>query len=358
MLCCYVLKRFPRLSQTFVLEELLELQRQGVELAVIARDGSGGPTVPRADLLVAPVELLPVGADGAFVAERLAALGATHVHAHFAGWAATITATAAAKAGLPYSFTAHATDIYRDGIDEVALADRIAGARAVVTVTEANRLFLENLLARHQRTGRIVRIYNGVDTARLAPVFDGREDGLVLGIGRLVPKKGHHVLIDAIRRLRDRNVAVHLQLVGEGPLQGDLEQQIASSGLEGAVSLLGARPHNEVLDLLRRCTVFALPSTIAVDGDRDALPTVITEAMALGAPVVATAVSGIPEQVDSGNTGLLVAPDNPGALADALQLLLSDNSLRRRFALAGRARAEARFDIVRSVATLRAVFAE
>ena len=357
MLCCYVLKRFPRLSQTFVLDELLELQRQGVGLAVIARDGAGGESLPRADLLDGPVELMPNGADATWVAERLGALGADHVHAHFAGWAATTAAAAAGLAGLPYTFTAHATDIYREDIDTAALADRIERARAVVTVTEANRLHLEELLAREGRHGKIVRIYNGVDMTRLSPVLDGRESAAILGIGRLVPKKGHDVLIEAVRLLRRRNVAARLEVVGEGPLRGDLEGQIAAAGLTGDIDLLGARPHDEVLNLLRRSTIFALPSTIAADGDRDALPTVITEAMALGTPVVSTAVSGIPEQVDTGRTGLLVPPDDPAALADALELLLSQPELRRRLAIAGRERAADRFDLARSVSALREVFA-
>jgi glycosyltransferase involved in cell wall biosynthesis len=227
-----------------------------------------------------------------------------------------------------------------------------------VTVTDANRRFLEELLARQGRTGRIIRIYNGVNIARLTPALDGRADDLVLGIGRLVPKKGHDVLIEAVRLLRNRGVAVRLEVVGDGPLQAELTQQITASGLAGDVTLLGPRPHAEVLDLLRRCTVFALPSTIAMDGDRDALPTVITEAMALGAPVVSTAVSGIPEQVDSGRTGLLVEPDDPDVLAAALESLLTDAALRRRFAIAARERAEERFDLERSVAALHEVFAE
>jgi glycosyltransferase involved in cell wall biosynthesis len=356
MRVCYVLKRFPRLSQTFVLEELLELQRQGVPLAVVARGGPGGETPFRALLTRFPVEYMPPGADEQWVASRLRALGATHVHAHFAGWAAEMAARATSRAGLPYTFTAHATDIYRTGLDESALVERMSGARAVVTVTDANRRHLQRMLARHDRGARVLRIYNGVDVHRLHPVLAGRDRDLVVGVGRLVTKKGHAVLVEAIRQLRERQVAVRLTVVGDGPLRENLERQVRDSRLTETVTLLGARPHEEVLGLLSRATTFALPSTVADDGDRDALPTVVLEAMALATPVVSTTVSGIPEQVDSGRTGLLVPPDDPGALADALQRLLLDSGLRGRYTCAARALAVERFDLRRNVAALRRVF--
>ena len=168
MRVAYVLKRFPRLSQTFVLDELLELERQGVELVVLARRGSDEALVhDRVRELRAPVHHLSPAAEPQEVAARLREHAAQHVHAHFATWASDAAHRAAALAGLPFSFTAHATDLYRADVDREALARRASAARFVVTVTEDNRRWLEGLLAERHLPGRVVRLYNGVDLDRL-----------------------------------------------------------------------------------------------------------------------------------------------------------------------------------------------
>jgi colanic acid/amylovoran biosynthesis glycosyltransferase len=373
---CYLLKRFPQLTQTFVAAELCELERQGSRLAVVARSGpsdatAGDPTARTVEGLHAPVRHLsgPVAAavaadpaaGDAEIARHVIELGATHLHAHFAGWAARAAARVTAATGLGYSFTAHATDIYRDGVDQAGLVELMAGARFVVTVTEDNRRHLEGLLDAHGRSARVVRLYNGVDLTRLRAEGAERADrapGLVLGAGRLVEKKGHDVLIEAVRRLRATGRDVRCVIVGEGPLRAQLDKQVADAGLGDVVDLIGSRDHEAVLDLLRRASVFALPSAIAADGDRDALPTVILEAMALGTPVVSTTVSGIPEMVVDGVSGLLVAPRDPAATAAALGRLLDDAPLRRSLAQAARARVEERFDLSRNVGVLRDLLAE
>ncbi len=365
---CYLLKRFPQLTQTFVAAELCELERQGARLAVIARNGPSDASAAPIQGLRAPVRYLgdpaalhddPTAADAEITGLALE-LGATHLHSHFAGWAAGAAARVAPDAGLTYSVTAHATDIYRDGVDPAALVELMVGARFVVTVTEDNRRHLEALLAQHGRTARVVRLYNGVDLTRLhAPAESaGRDPGLVVGAGRLVAKKGHDVLIEAVRRVRATGRDVRAVIVGEGPLRAELAAQIDAAGLDGVVDLVGSRDHEGVLGLLRRASVFVLPSVIAPDGDRDALPTVILEAMALGTPVLSTTVSGIPEMVQDGVSGRLVAPGDPAATAAALERMLADESLRQHLAGNARTRVEERFDLARNVGLLHGLLAE
>lgn len=357
--CAYVLKRFPRLSQTFVLEEVLELERQGLDLAVLAARGPGGPVPARATRVTAPVEYLPadvpedVDAAADWFAERIRSLGVGHVHAHFAGWASQVAAIAATHVGVGFSFTAHATDIYRDSVDESALAARIEAASFVVTVSEANRAHLGGLLERHGRHGRLVRIYNGVDAGRLRPRPAPPEPATVVAVGRLVEKKGFDVLVDALSLLRDDGVEAQATLVGDGPLRQSLEARVAAAGLGDRVHLVGARSHEEVVDLLGRSVVLAMPCVVAGDGDRDGLPTVILESMALGTPVVSTRVSGVPEMVDDGRSGLLVEQRDPVALAAALKDVLTDAALRQRLATAARDVVTERFDLATNVATLR-----
>jgi glycosyltransferase involved in cell wall biosynthesis len=342
-----VLKRFPQATQTFVLGELRELERLGTRVAVVARDGPSGGAAVAPHRLAGPVHHLPDPAGPAEVAQVVTALRPAHLHAHFAGWAAAVAARAARDARVGFSFTAHATDIYRDGLDESRLADLLAAARFVVTVTEANRL----------RRGQVLRLYNGVDLRRLALDERPRARRLVVSVGRLVEKKGHGVLIEAVRRMRRSGQEVRCVIVGEGPLAGALRKQVAAAGLADAVELVGPRDHATVLDLLRRASVVALASVVAADGDRDALPTVLLEAMALGTPVVSTTVCGIPEIVTHGDSGLLVPPGDADALAGTLGRLLADPALRARLAAGGRRRVEERFDGARNAARLAGLFA-
>jgi len=355
----YVLKRFPRLSQTFVLNELLELERQGVDVGVLARAGADEALSHGAlATLRARVQYLPDSKGDAELVEAVRHLRPGHLHAHFATWGARAAHLAGTSTGVPYSFTAHARDIYGDHVDDAALVERIAGARFVVTVTEFNRRYLTALMDDAGAPGRIVRIYNGVDLDALAPRGVERDRDLVVSVGRLIEKKGFHELVAAIDTVRGSRPAVRCVIVGEGPDRAALEAQIAERGLEPHLSLPGAMRQQEIATLVERAAVFALPCVVAADGDVDALPTVILEAMALGTPVVSTAISGIPEMVQDGRTGLLVGERDVPALAAALDRLLGDVAERARFATAARAVVAERFDLRRNVATLRGLFTD
>lgn len=350
---CYLLKRFPRLSQTFVLNELLELERQDVDVVVVAREPSDEPIVnERISELRAPVQYLPAGADHDTIAATVSSHNPAHVHAHFATWGAETALAVHRRTGLPYSFTAHATDIYRAALDGAALVDRLAEAKAVVTVSEANRKHLESLLTAAGRTGAIRRIYNGLDLDVLQPDPVERLAGLVVSVGRLIEKKGFPDLVTAMAQLDETAQCV---IAGDGPDRDSLQRQIDESGLTERVRLVGAVSAAEALTLIAQATVFVLPCVISADGDRDALPTVVLESMALGTPAVSTDVNGVPEMLGEG-CGVIVPQHAPAALATAIGQLLASPSRCAEIASAARQRMTERFDIHRNVAELRRLF--
>lgn len=354
----YVLKRYPRLSQTFVLNEMLELERQGVDLTVVAlKESHDGAVDERTQALRAPVHYVPsLSADvpeAPAIARLLAKLGVGHIHAHFATSAATAASLASEIAGIPYSFTAHARDIYHESVNRAALATKIEKARFVITVSDSNKRHLDALLAAEGRSGRVIRLYNGVDLEELAP-FDGdREPGLVVGVGRLVEKKGFRYLVEACRILRDRGRRFRCAIIGEGDERGDLEQRVARYALDGDVSLPGARSHAEVIRTIKQAEAFVLPCVVGEDGDRDGLPTVLLEAMAVGVPVISTPVAGIPEIIGHERTGLLVEEKDPESLADAIDTLLGSRTLREMLRASAIAKIRAHFDLARNVKTLK-----
>jgi glycosyltransferase involved in cell wall biosynthesis len=179
---------------------------------------------------------------------------------------------------------------------------------------------------------------------------------VILSVCRLVEKKGLDDVIAAAEILRRRGRCFRVEIIGAGPLKPTLEADVMRRGLEHVVTFLGALPQEEVRRAYQRATVFALPCIVTSQGDRNGIPTVLLEAMASGVPVVSTAVSGIPELIDSSHDGLLVGSHDPGMLADALGVLLADAALRERLARAARSKIEAGFAIDRSSRQLLALF--
>jgi colanic acid/amylovoran biosynthesis glycosyltransferase len=386
----YVLKRYPRYSETFIVNEILAHEAAGREVDIFAlrsveethfQDMLGQVRAPVTripdqlknaaamwSLLETARDGLPDAwpalgsldaADGRDVAQALAlalearARGVGHLHAHFGTVATTVARLAAAFAGIGYSFTAHAKDIYCDYDETQALDLKLRDAAAVVTVSDFNVAHLRDTYGRD--AARVVRIYNGIDLARFG--WSGPSAGSeILAIGRLVEKKGFHILIEAVRLLRAAGRPVRCRIVGAGEEGANLAAQIAASDLGDAVTLAGPLPQTAVIEAMREAGVLACPCVIGRDGNRDGLPTVLLEAMALGTPCVATDVTGIPELVRDGETGLCVPEGDPEALAAALARMLDDRDLRRRVAEAGRALVEKEFDQQRNAARLRAVF--
>lgn len=387
----YVLKVFPRVSETFVINEIRALEALGERLCVFSLHHPN-VAVPHRILqeLRSPVfyvedttppdgpevlearrrlerQLFPDG--GLFdellprkyvrLAMALVALirqeRIDHLHAHFASRAAHVAALAACMSGRSFSVTAHAKDIYHREVDRQVLRWKLARATFVVTVSDYNRCHLQQLVADIPGAAeKIVRIYNGVDLARFRPAESAEAScPLVVGVGRLVEKKGFALLVDACRMLRDRGYNFRGEIIGDGPEEPSLRARIAASGPDEVVTLAGVRPTEAVAERLRHATVVALPCVIARDGNVDALPTVLLEAMATARPVVSTRLSGIPEIVIDGETGLLVPPGEATALADALAAVFNDPARAQAMGRAGRQRAEYLFDLYANVGELR-----
>jgi len=383
----YVLKVYPRFSETFIVNEVLAHERAGTQVEIFSlREATEGRFHEMHARVQAPVTYLPArslaserlwadlvlardtfpGLFGVLDGFRDAAArdvhqavllalaarerGITHLHAHFGSVATTVARMAARIAGVPYSFTAHAKDIYWEGVDEADLVTKLGDAGKVVTVSEFNVDHLRALCP----GADVTRVYNGLDLAAFPYADPGERAPVVVAVGRLVEKKGFGDLIDACALLAARGRPVRCRIAGAGPLEQELRERIARAGLDDWVELLGPRSQDAVRDLVQEAAVFAAPCVVGEDGNRDGLPTVLLEAMALGTPCVSTPVTGIPEVVRDGETGLLVGERDPRALADALQRLLEDAPLRVRLAEAARALIEDEFDADRTAAAMRA----
>lgn len=288
--------------------------------------------------------------------------GVRHLHAHFCHGATTVTWLASLITGVPFSFTAHAKDIYCESLNPAGLlARKIRAARLVVTCTEANRAHLASMTS-----GTPIHcIYHGLNSdfsrllgdASLEAVV-GRQSTLrILAVGRMVAKKGLDVLVDACAILTKRGVPLRLDIVGEpGDQAGRLAAQVSHYGLSNAVTIRGPMTQAALVEQYRKASVFCLPCRIAPDGDRDGIPNVLMEAMACGLPVVTTPVSGIPELLRHDVNGLFVPPDDAGATADALQSLHADATFAARLGAAARADVRARFCGERMASELAALF--
>lgn len=387
----YLFERFPSFTQTFCYREVVELQRQGAPPAIFsirqpadepAQDWEASVTsrveyLPGEEKLVREVDRavrkgkLPEAAareitawgrksdflrlyQAAYLGPRLQALGVRHLHAHFAGLAARTAYWIERFFGIGFSFTAHANDIFAPKAFEVSLGELIRGARAIVTVSDFGVRFLRERYP--GEATKIQRVYNGIDLGRFQRADLPASPPAIISIGRLIEKKGFHDLIEACRLLRDRAVAFRCQIVGEGPLESALREQIRTAGLTNVVTLTGPLPQSEVIERFASSAIFVLPCVAEPDGAMDNLPTVVMEAMAAGLPVVSTAIGGVPEMVSDGLTGLLVPEHQPSLLADALARLLAQPALARSLGEAGRQRAGDLFAIEKNVHSLRALF--
>jgi glycosyltransferase involved in cell wall biosynthesis len=264
-----------------------------------------------------------------------------HIHAHFVDRAALVALIAGRLLGKPFSATAHANDIY---VDPALLPEKITEAKFIAAISRYGESHLRATVGDGSLPS-LKCIYNGIEVRRYRPQERSRQEPRrLLSVGQLQEKKGLRYLIEACAHLRDKGSEFKCDIVGEGPLGRAFEEIIDRLALRDRVSLLGALPHDVVMDMYTQATIFVLPCVIGPDGARDGIPTVILEAMAMGLPVVSTDLSGIPEAVVHGTTGLLVEPEDPKALADALGQLLDDEELRRRMGLEGRRRVVETFD--------------
>jgi glycosyltransferase involved in cell wall biosynthesis len=292
---------------------------------------------------------------GVYAAHLLRGVPLNQLHAHFIDRAATVALVAGRLLGVPYSVTAHANDIY---VAPLLLREKLAEARSVITCTRYNEAELARV-GGDLLGDKLCCIYHGLDIEGYHPISrqpQGRP--VVLSVGQLKPKKGFTTLLQACRILKERGCEMECRIIGDGPLRETLEAQVRDLDLTDMVALCGPLPHQEVVSHYQDATIFVLASVVSADGDRDGIPNVILEALAMELPVVATELSGIPEVIQDGITGWLVAPGDAAGLAEALEALLEDPQKRQQFARAGRRMVTAQFDAVQNVRRLYHQFTE
>jgi glycosyltransferase involved in cell wall biosynthesis len=365
-----LVKRFPRLSETFILNEFLELRRQGIPVDLYAiMDPHEHHSHPEALALVPEVVYLqtgriwgsvpnalrtmrryPWGAVRALawvltrhsvaaarncvhamvLVDRISARDPAHLHAHFLHSPAAIAFIARKISGQRYSLTGHAKDIYTTLPENVLM--RCRDAEFVTTCTDANRRHLVEQIGLSR--SEVVLCPHGVDLDRFSADGCDPHAGRILSVGRLVPKKGFDVLIRACGEMRREGIDFELRIIGSGPLRDELLALAEDEGIADVVHLPGSMSQAELAVELAAAEVFALSPMVMEDGDRDGIPNVVLEAMAAGVPVVASAVSGIPEVIVDGVNGRLVPPRRPSLLADAVTELIADAPQRARLAVA------------------------
>lgn len=258
-----------------------------------------------------------------------------HLHGHFAHSPTSVTMFASLLSGIPFSFTAHAKDIYTT--DAGKLARKIDAARFVVTCTRHNLEYLRKI-AGHSSTP-IHCIYHGIDLnlfATTAPRTKATKPFKLLTVARMTPKKGLPTIYRALARLRDGGLAFEHTLIGDGDDRQDTLALISTLGLNDHCHWLGTQTHEEVLKHFNNSDLFVLGCEIAANGDRDGIPNVLVESLAMGIPAISSAVSAIPEILIDGETGLTVPPSQPELLAEAIERALTDGDLRERLVTAGR----------------------
>lgn len=390
----YVMSRFPKLTETFVLDEILEMERQGVPIEIfplwrehedilhpsvlqlvdrahflpllnaeIVRDccywlfrrptrllGALGVVVR--DNLTSPRYLL--GALAAFpkactMARRMGERAVRHVHAHFASHPAAIALVIGRLTGLPFSFTAHGSDLHRD---QAMLSRKVSEAKFVVAISEYNRRFILDRVD-HVPDGKIVVVHCGVQ-ADVFPRSDPAANGLrIICIGTLHEVKGQRHLLEACRRLTAAGIDWECHLVGDGPDRSELVQLASQASLSGRVHFHGNCTQEQVRALLGSMTVGCAPSVPTASGRREGIPVALIEAGACALPLVASRLSGIPELVKDRESGLLVEPGDSIGLADALERLAHDPALRKSLGERAQRHVHEQFSLSESVRTLR-----
>jgi len=397
----YIISQFPETNETFILREILALVQQGLPLSIFSlkrcKDtiihAEAKPLMDRLTVyppsllspelwkafagfaLLRPLRFLGIlitlivdnfrhpvyllkSLYGLFISLYFARLirdrGIAHVHAHWATIPGISAWVISKVLRQPFSLTAHAWDIY---LNPGNLRRLMKAAQFVVTCTRSNRDYLVQTCGQNL-SGKIHVIYHGLDTRQ----FQGRRRRRrrrifsILGVGRMVPQKGFQYLIEACSILQERRIPFQCMLVGGGPEASRLKKLIERFQLEDQVYLVGPVDQRTIFALMQGADVFVVPSVIAPNGDRDGIPNVLLEAMAWGIPVIATAVSGIPEVVKHQQTGILIRGKDPQALAEALEDLYGHPRLARRLGQNGRQFIYKHFDIIKNTQDLLNLF--
>lgn len=398
-----VLKGYPRLSETFIAQEIRELEKRGLDIELISlRHPTDKRRHPIHQEIEASVTYLPEylkdapgrvlrawravrglpGYGGAFRAwlrdfrreptsNRARRFGqavvmahelpdeVTWIYAHFLHTPASVARYAAMIRGLPWSCSAHAKDIWTS--PEWEKREKLADCRWLATCTKANA---EHLAALAPEPERVSLVYHGLDFNRFprldrpASTRDGKDGdhpAVLLSVGRAVDKKGYDILIEALARL-SHDINWRFVHIGGGERLAELKEKAAARGVSDRIDWLGAQAQEEVLARYRTADLFVLPCRITANGDRDGLPNVLMEAQSQGIACLSTTVSAIPELIEDGETGVLVPPENPDALAGALTRLIADPATRDRLGAAGCERVRREFAMQAGIDILAAKF--
>lgn len=375
----FLVKTYPKISETFVLQEILALQNESYHINIFSMQQPTDDKFHRAfNDVTADVNYLSpeccrqrsvIKTHIKFICSRLWTYvstliftltrpeggtfgqfcqavyfsglvkekGIIHLHAHFASEPTGLAELVSRLVGISYSISAHAKDIYLQ--NKSCLQRKISHAKFVVTCTDYNRHYLQSINASKIP---VYKLYHGIDSARiLSENVDQSTQSkgtMILSVGRLREKKGFATLIAACRLLVQAGYNFQCYIVGYGPDKEKLQQLIDSNHLNGVVRLLGKLTHNELVAIYKQTTIFALPCQIAEDGDRDGIPNVLMEAMTFAIPVVSTDVSGIPELIENNKSGLITEAKNHQVLFTALQRLLDSPKLCKRLGETGRQR--------------------
>lgn len=391
----YILKMYPRFSETFIVSEILAREAAGDRIEIFSLRPPNDPRFhPELARVKAPVtyiarpksaervwetfraaeaaglapavsrvfaELATMDTNDALQAINLAVAlqnrNIRHLHVHFASIPTTVARLASAITGIPYSFTAHAVDIFVETVDD-DLRTKFAQAHHAVTISAYNLRFLRGRFP--DVTSRLHLVRNGLELDRF-PYRDPRPVGAtvrVAAVGRLVEKKGFQHLVPAAAELVAQGVPLDLRIAGTGVLAAQLQSAVEQLGLADHVRLLGPQTQDQVHELLDSCDVFIAPCVVAADGNADGMPTVLLEAMATGAPCISTAVTGIPEVVHNGRTGVLTRPGDPHVLAQAIRRISAPSTDRVSLARNARALIERDYDVRHQAEMLRALSLE
>lgn len=399
----YIMSRFPKITETFILYEMLAMQKQEIQVEVYPLLREKVDVMhPEAEQFVEaahfqPFISLPIiranlyflrkkprvylatlwdllranwgsfgfftGALGIFpkvvlFAYQMKAENIDHVHAHFASHPAAAGFIIRRLVDIPYSFTAHGSDLHRD---RHMLCEKVNEAAFVVPISDYNReLILSECQKNHQ--GKVTVIHCGVDTdvfrfrSDKTPYEKAENPFMILCIGTLHEVKGQAYLIEACRKLQDRGIDFKCNFVGDGPDMKSLAVLVDKAGLSEKIIFHGRQTRDEIARLLQDADVLAAPSVPTRDGRREGIPVVLMEAMGSGVPVVASNISGIPELVEDNVTGLLVPPRDATSLANAIECYIADPGLRRRLGQAGRERVVGDFDLNKNAVKLAILF--
>lgn len=396
----YILHRFPHLTETFIMREMYWIREYGVELHIFSLlsprptsvHGQAKELLPYVryspfvswEVLKAQfcflwrspsryilglantisqtyreprvlLRSLAIFPKSVYFARQIEELGIDHVHAHFVWLEGIAAGIVSDLVGITFGIRPHAFGLF--GRNQGNVRSELERASQIVTISRYHRAYIHALCPCID-PDRIEVVYCGLDADRFRPASERAAGGPVriLSVGSLIEKKGHEYLIDACALLAERGLIFQCDIVGAGPLRGALQARIYLHGLGDRVTLLGALEQARVIELHQRADIFALACVVARSGDRDGIPVALTEAMACEVPVVSTSVAGIPELVDEGQTGLLVEERCASGLADALERLIRDQTMRKRLGAQARQRILDGFQIQHSAAKLAAIF--